>query len=69
MKSNNKSSLGGRRHGGVAVQTKTSRLIFPFDKSTVGIFPYLNIYSPAAFACAGVMFFRDGRVHTKVTPG
>lgn len=40
---------------------KQSRLIFPFDKRRVGIFPYLNIYSPAAATCAGVRFFQNGR--------
>lgn len=51
------------------MQTKTSRLIFPFDKSWVGIFPYLNIYSPVASACAGVRFFQNDRVWRKVIPG
>lgn len=50
-----------KKQGGVGVQTKTGRLIFPFDKSGVGIFPCLNIYSPVASACAGVRFFQNDR--------
>lgn len=44
------------------MQTKTSRLIFPLDKSRVGIFPCLNIYSPVASACVGVRFFQNDGV-------
>ncbi len=45
--------------GGGGVQTKTSRLIFPFDKNRVGIFPYLNIYSPVASAWVRVRIFQN----------
>lgn len=41
------------------MQIKTSRLIFPFDKAAVGIFPCLSIYSPVASACSGVRFFQN----------
>lgn len=40
------------------MRIKTGRLIFPFDKAAVGMFPYLNIYSSVASACAGVRFFQ-----------
>lgn len=41
------------------MQTKTSRLIFPYDKTGVGIFPCLNIYSSVISACSGVRFFQN----------
>lgn len=44
------------------MQTKTSRLIFPYDKTGVGIFPCLNIYSSVISACSGVRFFQNDRV-------
>lgn len=52
------------------MQIKTSRLIFPFDKAVVGIFPSLSIYSPVASACSGVRIFRsDPALYGKVVPG
>ena len=62
----NKPSLGGEKIGG-GVQTKTTRLIFPFDKGRVGTFPYLNIYSSVASACVGVKCV--GPVCRKLIPG
>lgn len=44
------------------MQTKTSRLIFPYDKTGEGIFLCLNIYSSVISACSGVRFFQNDRV-------
>lgn len=57
----NKPSLGGEKiHGGGAVQTKTSRLMFPFDKDRVGTFQW--------HACVGVKCFPIGPVCRKLIP-
>lgn len=44
------------------MRTKTSRLIFPYDKTGEGIFLCLNIYSSVISACSGVRFFQNDRV-------